>query len=257
MSILNQQADTSLQNSTKSRTNKQKFQTLLKWDFVLQKSYKITPIYGLVTLIYIILLYSIPITDKRPLLVFLLLTDPAMLGFLFIAALIYFEKTERVLEAISVSPIPFSHYLWSKVLSLTFISMYTCAFITLIVYGIDLNWIAFLSGIVLTSIFFVLIGFAMATYFRSFNEFMFSALGITVFAMLPMLNYMGITETWIFYPIPLQSAIWLLDGAFHEIAPINLFANITYLCVCIFGAYKWTVYAFDKNIIKGAGMQNV
>lgn len=257
MSSVEQQPNLISSKLTKNRTGMQKFQTMLKWDFILQKSYKITPIYGLVTIIYILLLHFIPITDKRPLMVFLLLTDPAMLGFLFIAVLVYYEKSERVLEVITISPIPFGYYLWSKVLSLTFISVYTCAFITLLVYGYDLNWFAFLLAIALTSIFFVLIGFAIGTYFRTFNEFMFSALGITVFALLPMMNYMGITDTWLFWPIPLQSAIWLLDGAFNTISALDILLNSLYLILCIFGAQKWAVYAYKKNIILGGAMQNV
>ena len=91
---------------------------IIKWDLLLQVRYNIMTISFIIAVIYIVVLKSLPEFDYRPLPIMLVLSDPVMFGVLFIGVLVLYEKDNNTLNAIIVTPITASQYIWSKAISL-------------------------------------------------------------------------------------------------------------------------------------------
>jgi fluoroquinolone transport system permease protein len=229
--------------------------TLMKWDFKLQKAYKISIIYGLVMILYIILLKAIPMNDNTPLLIMLIFTDPSLLGFMFIGALVYFEKSENVLTALSATPLKLDTYLKSKALTFGIMSLYTSVIIVLFVKWIDANYLLLSVGVFLTSIAFTLFGFAIASKFNNFNEFLMTAILYNFVFLVPILQYLSIIDSFLIYFIPTQGTILLIQGSFGggSIESWQIAYSILYLILFCILTFYWAKYAYRKNIIMHGG----
>lgn len=108
-------------------------------------------VYGIVTIIYIILLNLLSPNLRSTLGPIILLSDPSFLGFFFIGAILYYEKEQRVTSALFVTPVSYMEYLVGKILSLTLLSILVTVVIALFSFGIFINWISLIVGITLTA----------------------------------------------------------------------------------------------------------
>jgi fluoroquinolone transport system permease protein len=227
---------------------------MLVWDLKMQKSYGIAPLYALAMLIFIVVLWVVPMNDISPLLVMMIYTDPVFLGFLFISVLLYFEKSENVLQAMICTPLKPKTYILSKGFSLTIISVYTSVIIALLPYALDnpitWNFIYLVIGVFLSAFAMVLLGFAIGSRLRTFNEYMMVAMVVMLPLMVPILNFTGLTDTYWFYLIPGQATLILIDAAFHTPETWELVYAITYLIVFLIGCYFASLKAYEKYIVQ-------
>lgn len=83
-------------------------------------------------------------------------SDPAALGLFFMGAIVLLEKSERVLNALAVSPVTIMEYILSKVTSLVVISVLVSLVLALTA-GCD-NIPLLLLSVALTSGIFTLLG---------------------------------------------------------------------------------------------------
>jgi len=65
------------------------------WDLRLQVKYQILTVAVIVTILYVAIFKLLVKDEFDELLVLLIFTDPAMLGFIFIGALVLFEKSSK------------------------------------------------------------------------------------------------------------------------------------------------------------------
>lgn len=229
---------------------------MLVEDLKLQKLYGISPVYMLVTAIYIIILWFLPVDDIGSITIFLVITDPVFLGMLFISVLVYFEKSENVLEALNCTPLETRSYLTSKILSLLIISTVTSVLIILIPYGIkhemlsSINFGWFVLGVVLSSIPATLFGFALGARFRTFNEYMMGVLGVIIVLMMPALSYFGWVDSWVFYIFPSHAAFLLMGASIHSTSPGDLIYAIFYLLAISKMCWFWAEKSYTRYIIQ-------
>ena len=130
---------------------------------------------------------------------FLLFSDAAMIGMLFIAALMFMEKEEGTLKAYLVTPGHSFEYLLSKALSLAFLAAIFTLILVPLTIGWGPNYLHLLGVMVLGSIFASLLGALVALYFDNFSQFLFPAVVVMVVLGLPGIAY------W----IPSFSPVWL------------------------------------------------
>lgn len=190
----------------------------LSWDLLIQTRYQILTVSVLVTALYIGMLYAVPMENKDPLLVFLIYSDPALLGFFFIGALVLFERNEGSLHAWVVTPASKNLYLLSKSLSLSLIAT-LCSFAMAIAgHGWEINYFLLFSGVMLTSVMFTLIGFIAVSQSSNFSSFMVMSAFFLTPLNIPLLQYFGLSEAWFYHLFPSQPVITLLAGAFEPIS---------------------------------------
>ncbi len=162
--------------------------------------YGIVALYGLLTVIYILLLlWSSP--EVRPLSGgVIILTDPAAMGLFFMGAMVLLEKSQRVNCALAVSPVRAGEYIAAKALALYILGLA----VALVVAAAAGNppWGVVLS-VTLSSLLFTMLGMAIACKSSSLNVFLLLSVPVEIVAFVPALFYWfhGITSPlWLLMP---------------------------------------------------------
>jgi fluoroquinolone transport system permease protein len=226
--------------------------SMLKWDMILQARYKIIHFSILSVLIYYISLIAIPSINTIEFKTIYLFFDPTLIGIMFIGALVLFEKTENTLQALTVTPMATRTYFLSKIISLTLLSVVSAFLFIFLAHGFDFHYLYMIAGIVLTSVFLILIGFLIIARCDSINEYL--ALMMVVFLLLfvpPLLDISGIYENVIFYLWPSQASFLLFNGVFSPLSVNDTLYAIMYLFIWIVGCYLLAKKAFYTHIVVG------
>ena len=191
---------------------------MVKWEFTLLYRYKIIHISILSVILYFLITQAIPDMDNNVFHTLLLFFDPAIIGIMFVGALVLFEKSENVLQALVVTPMQINDYISSKIISLTILSVISATiFIALLnIFG-EVSFNIFYLGIsiILTSVMLILFGFVIVSRVKSINEYLmaFAVLFIGL-VFFPMLHLSHLYENVIFYLWPTQASFILFKGVF-------------------------------------------
>jgi len=228
--------------------------TMLKWDVILQFRYKIIHLSILSVIIYYMSLIAIPSMNTTEFKTLYLFMDPTLIGIMFVGALVLFEKTENTLQALTVTPMETRTYFLSKIISLTILSIVSGFLFVFLSHGFHFQYFYMIAGIVLTSIFLILLGFLLVARCRGINEY----LGMMMMAFLllfvpPLLDISGIYKNVIFYLWPSQASFLLFNGVFGTVSLSDTIYAIIYLSIWIFGCYILAKKAFYKHIVVGGG----
>jgi hypothetical protein len=226
---------------------------MLAWDIRLQFRYGFYAVYAVLTVVFIIGLWMMGPELRTDAAVLLIVTDPTLLGFYFIAALVLFEKEEGVLAALVTSPLGDRGYLASKVISLSLLAVVAAIVVAVLGHGsISIPGLMVLvGGVALSASLFVLIGFVAVARFDSINEYFISAVGWGIILFLPLFGYVGFVETWLFYLLPAQPALILIEAGFRPVAPWKVAYGISYLVIANAIGYWWAQQAFRRHIVRG------
>lgn len=230
-----------------------RFGSMLGWDVRLQVKYGFYAVYAVVVTLFALGLRQLG-PDLRPTaLTLVVFSDPAFLGFYFVAALVLFEKREGVVDALTLSPLRPAEYLAAKALSLTALAVVAALIITVASVGLAFDLGYFLLGVVLTSLLFVLFGFVAVARFDTLNAYFMSSVVYLTPTVFPLLDLFGIVESPLFYLIPTQASLVLLGAAFGVAAPATweLAYAVGYLLVCTGVAFVAARRAFERYIVRG------
>ncbi len=226
--------------------------SMLKWEFILQSRYRIIYIAFGSVILYYLMLQAVPMMNSIELRTTFLFFDPMLIGIMFVGALVLFEKTENTLQALITTPIKINTYFLSKIISLTILSLATGTVFLLLTQGIDFNIAFYLTGLTLTSILLVLIGFIFVSRCNSLNEYLLMImLSFIVLFLPPLLHISKIYENTLFYLWPTQASFLLLKGTFTEIPLTDTIYAIPYLLVWILACYYLAKKAFYTHIVQG------
>jgi fluoroquinolone transport system permease protein len=170
-------------------------------------------LYALFAVVYVTLLLIFPEAWREKAASMMIYSDPAALGLFFMGAVVLLEKSERVLNALAVSPVTTIEYILSKVLSLALISVLVS--LVLAVVADSGNIPMLLLSVALTSGIFTLLGLIIATKTSSLNGYLIATVPLEVLCFVPPLIYL-------FYPAnilrfyPLSSSMALITGSTHS-----------------------------------------
>jgi len=146
----------------------------IRYDLKFQWRHGFYAAYALVTILYIAVMLNISPDLRAILIPYLVFSDTSVLGFFFIGGIILLERRQRTLNNLFVTPLRASEYLWSKTITLS--ALATLVSLILLVIGgqtvMNLGW--FVLGAALGSVFFILIGIAVAARSRTLNGYFFS-----------------------------------------------------------------------------------
>jgi len=233
---------------------------MLRWEFLLLYRYKIIHISILSVVLYFLTTQAVEALEQmNQVHSVLLFFDPALIGILFVGALVLFEKSENVLQALVVTPMRTDDYLLSKIISLTILSIISAVlFMVLMVIFTDttFNLLYLIVGIILTSVMLILVGFILVSRVNSINGYLLaiviSFLGLT---FPPLLQLFGIIENPVFYLWPTQASFVLFDGVFNSVS-LELWEiayGLLYQIVWIIFLYYLAKKAFYKHIVLMGG----
>lgn len=208
-------------------------------------------VYLLISVGYIAGLLAAP-REARPLALGLLLfSDPAVLGFFFIGALVFLERGDGTLAALAVTPLGTAEYVASKVLSLTVLALAACVGITAAVRGGEAHYGWLVVGVVLTSASFVLLGLVAATRTGTVNRYMLSAPLWTPPLLLPLAEPLGLVESKWLMALPTGAGLHLILGAVGAAPaePATLTLASAVLVVWIAATYLWARCWFERYVL--------
>ena len=208
-------------------------------------------VYVMLTFIYMIILAKFPPEWKElavPLVVF---SDPSMVGFFFIGAIVMLEKVQGVLQYVIVTPLRSIEYLLAKVLSLTILAITAATMIVLVTYHEPLNWFILIAGVTLTSSFFVLYGFIAAADCTTMNQYFIKMIPYMLLIVLPCFSLIGFPYSWIFNVFPSVAGLQLVFGAFNGLDIKGILALIIYLIVVNIALLFYVKNIFENMVTKG------
>ena len=124
---------------------------LFFYDVLFQFRHGFYLVYLLVSVIYIIILFSIPESHRLMVTNALVFSDTSILGLTFVGAILLLEKQHGTLPSLFVTPLRLHEYLAAKMLSLTLIAVPASLGILLIPNGSVPAVRLFLTGVVFSS----------------------------------------------------------------------------------------------------------
>jgi fluoroquinolone transport system permease protein len=222
------------------------------WDLRLQVRYQIVTVAAIVTLLYVGIFRALPAARSDTLLILLVFSDPSMLGFIFIGALVLFERGANTLQAVVTTPLSSSQYLWSKALSLTLIAVPSGFAMVLAAHGPGFNFLALLAALTLTSLLFVFLGFVGVARVRTVNEYLLIVPVFFLPLVLPVLGLLGI-ETRAFYAIPSQASLILFQASFEPRPAGEIVYAVSFLLAALAAAFSWALRSFARYVRPAGG----
>lgn len=204
-----------------------KLAALIRGDLRFQFKYGFYFLYLFFTLFYIGLLAAFPPSWRQKAALLMVYSDPASIGLFFMGGIVLYEKSERVLDSLAVSPIRTRDYVFSKLLSLSVIS--SAVSLAIGAFGNILNSpLSFFVAIVLGSCLFSALGLIVAARIKTLNEFLILTVPLQIFINIPAVWY-------IFGERPL----WLLPHP--GVCMIELFTAGPYSLIALPVLTGWTI----------------
>ena len=224
----------------------------LKWQFIILQKNNIISISLAVTFIYGLLLYFFRDTGNLDkILVALVLNDPSVIGYFFIALAIYSEERHQILTAIIVSPLSIHKFLISKTLSLSIIGLVCSLGLAISIKGFQFDILNFSVGALGICLLSALLGIMMFTFVSEFLKFVMLSIPIFLFFIsVPLLQYLGAIDMGLIkYIFPIQGSTDLINTSFSGVE-INFWYSYISLFILV-PLFYWIAYRlFSRKIIQ-------
>ena len=192
-----------------------------------------------VAAVYVGIIYFLnSIGDTEKFVTFLIINDPATIGFLFVGISIILEQEQDVFSALSVTPINHHIFLIASVFVLSSISMICVWAMILMAKGTSFNFIHFSIGAFYTCVIFSFIGIYIVSRANEILRFVLLSIPFVVVMFLPLLNFFDFTQISILQFFPLQGGLFLLENSQREI-PNGTELILGYLSIAV-----WTPILF-------------
>jgi len=218
------------------------------WDVQLQFRYGFYYAGAVVAIIWIALFSLIPAMDLDLLLPVFLFGNLTMTTFYFVAGLVLLEKGQHTLQGLVVTPLRQGEYLVAKIVTLTWLAMLESLLIVGVSYGLALNWLWLLSGLLAMAAIYILAGFIFVSRYDSINEYLMPSGLLTLFLSLPLIDYFEMWPSLLFYLLPTQPPLLLLRAAFQPLAAWQLGYALLGSIFWIGVGYGWSKRVFYRVI---------
>ena len=196
-------------------------------DMRFQAKYGFYFLYAILTAIYTIVLFALPEHWRGQAAAILIFSDPASMGLFFMGAIVLLEKSQHTPCALAVSPVRAAEYVIAKVGSLSVVSLAVAAALALAAGVDDLPMV--LSGTLLSSVIFTLLGIMIAARIGSLNQFILWTVPVEAACFVPaVLHLWKVTPAWCGY-YPVNVCMDMVSGHFPSAAGFFLAAAMTAL----------------------------
>lgn len=185
--------------------------TLVFGDIRFQFRYGFYTIYILLTLSYIGLLYALPDAWRGDAALLMIFTDPAAMGLFFMGAIVLFEKNERVLDSIAVSPVSAAEYTLSKLVSIGVISTLVAVVIGAAAGAIR-SPLLFPVSVFLCSCLFSAVGLIFACKISTLNQFILVTVPAEILIVVPAVLWMFWFKSDLWFLHPGAAMLMLCSG---------------------------------------------
>lgn len=224
-------------------------------DLRLQWRYGIVSAAAVATAVWVVVLAQMParaLSTAAPLAVF---SDLGLLALFFLPGLVLFERTERVLSALVVSPLTFAEYLGSKLAVLTGLAVMASAGLVLLTPG-RARLAPLLAGVVLLSLVAGLTGFAIVARCETVVEFIMAVQLPALPLSLPVVSALGLDPVGVLGVVlallPTQGPMLLLIAAYRPVPTTALVAAVAASLAWLPVLWLLARRAFERHVLGGA-----
>lgn len=119
----------------------------------------------------------------------LILNEPVMLGFIFLATLIFMEKEEGTTNAYMTTPEGIGKYLISKIIIMILLAVLSTILLTIFTIGFSVNWFYLLFIVTIGSIFGSTTAIVLTSFFDTISKAMIWILVVSLVFTIPMISY--------------------------------------------------------------------
>lgn len=221
--------------------------TLFKYDINVQLRSGYWTVYGILGIIYILILVNLPLEIREKAAIFIVISDTSVLGLIIVGAIILFEKQQGVLMTICITPLKLNTYLWSKVLSLTLLSLIVSSLIWIIPLWSFSGYLILLSGVILSSIVHIMFGIGFTAGVDSFNQFMARVIIGTLLLSIPVFPMFLLPNTGWLIVLPMNAAADLFYRLAMGSSSFVQIVDILILFVWIFIMRLFAQWQFRKH----------
>lgn len=205
---------------------------MLRGDIRFQFKYGFYYLYIIFTAFYTGLLAVLPEAWREKAAILMIFSDPAAMGLYFMGAIILFEKSERVLDSIAVSPARTYEYTLSKLFSIGVISSVVGVAIGFLSNAVNIS-LSCIFGIFLCSCLFSATGLVIATKSTSLNGFMLATIPAELVINIPAIIWLfGWRPAWLQIH-PGVSLMEILEGKRLLLLPIVILSCWTILAAIL------------------------
>ena len=180
---------------------------LICGDIHFQWKYGFYFIYFILTVLYVCGIAALTGHWKTDIASIMIYSDPAAMGLFFMGAIVLLEKSQKVLNAMVVSPVKVSEYILSKTVALIAISTVIAMILGFVSGSNQLLSIA--VGTALTSAIFTMLGIIAAT---NLNQFLIVIMSIEIVCFVPPIVGLFVKLPDIFRFFPFTACMNLITG---------------------------------------------
>lgn len=230
-----------------------RFRSMIMNDIRFQVRHGIYSAYALITTMYVLLLFFLPERVQAMAITLIVFSDPSVLGFFFVGGIILLERGQNVMDNLFVSPLRLKEYLLAKAGSLAVLSVTTSVVIHGLTLGFSSVRLPFVLGVLMTSVFFTLLGIGLAVRCRSTNGFFLKAPMYTLVFILPLLPFLNLFESSLFFILPTHSTLQLLGASHQGVTILGTVWHFLWLSCWILLVYRWAYFSFDRFVLQKIG----
>ena len=179
------------------------------------------------------------------------LSGVSLTTFFLIGVLLLLERGEGTLDVVLVSPLRPAEYLASKLITVTALALAESALIAGIAYGLGFSFPWLALAVLLRAGLVAAIGVAVGVRYRSITHFLMPAVALSVAFDLPVLWYLELWPSPLFYLWPTFPSLLLAKAAFLPVDPLQLVYACVYGALAVGAAAFWASRALDRFVVRG------
>ena len=201
-----------------------------------------------ITLFYAAVIYFLKDSgDIERFTTLLIVSDPSMLGFIFIGLSMILEKDQEVFSVLFITPMNHHYYLISRVLVLSLLTLICSLGMVLMAKGASFNLIHFSVGVISTCILFSFVGIYLVSYTNEILHYILRSIPVIAIMSLPIMNYFELTDWTILKLFPMQGSLSLIANSYRGSPNITELV-IGYISLAIWIPFLyWFVYKTFKS----------
>ncbi len=224
----------------------------LKLDARLQARNSVYPIIAFVALILATALRSLFTPEQLHFFMPLVaLSGVSVTALILVGVLLMLERGEGTLDVVLVSPLRPAEYLASKLMTVTALALVEGTFIAGVAYGPDFSIPWLMLAVLLRAGLVAAAGVAVAVRCRSITDFLLPLIGLSIVFDLPILWYLEVWPSSLFYLLPTMPSLILAKAAFRPVAPLELLYACAYGTLAVGAAVFWATRSLDRFVVRG------
>ena len=222
---------------------------LLKKEITLQWRQGFWLVYFVVSAIYVIVLFNIPMENRMMVSLIMILSDTTMLGVIFIGALVLLEKQQLVIHSLFVTPLKPSDYISAKTISLTLIAVTMSILVYLPVWQFSAYSILLLVTVAITAGTFAMLGLGLAANVDTVNAYFGVQMGISMLLLLPVVPYLLLDQHPAFLFLPYIASLDLMLGAIEPQPAWRMALDLLFLFLWAYLAFRFCLQRVKKHLV--------